>query len=333
MSRREKKRQRSREERQQREKYKKPKAEIDNFEGLSAAERELFVAAAQGDTTTIVDLIQKVDPNIKDSNGTTPLFYAKNLRTVKLLVESGATVNAQNNEGITRLHMDVVFGRIRFVKYLLEHEADVKLASNTGVTPLHLATMISYFEHPEKAAVALVAGEIVRQVVTLAAATVVAAAGGTLEAALLPVTAATLAALVSVDIVVRNRLLELLLQKGANPNAQDADGNTPLHTLAAGRLLEPTNRHGGVIMAEHLILRGARRDIKNDKGQTPYDVAREYSRLVLMPLLNPIRAREQVGRALRTTKEAARKGTKRLGRSMETSGKWLQEKMRDTDNQ
>jgi ankyrin repeat protein len=329
MSRREKRRQRSKEERQKRELYRKPKAEIDTFEGLSNTEAELFKAAAKGDTETIVYLIQKVDPNTKDINGATPLFYAKNLRTVKLLVESGADVNAQNNEGIARLHMDVVFGRIRIVKYLLEHEADVNLATNTGVTPLHLATMISYFENPLIAvgaqAVAKGAAQAgVKGAITAGATEVVSGVSG--------VVSGVSGAVATVDIAVRNRIVDLLLKSGANPNAQDVDGDTPLHTLAAGRLLNPANRHVGVIMAEHLILRGAKRDVKNDKGQTPYDVAKEYKRFLLMPVLNPIRPRERVVRTLRATKKAAREGTRQIGRSIEKGGIWLQEKLQDDNN-
>jgi ankyrin repeat protein len=335
MSRREKRRQRSKEERQKRELYRKPKAEIDTFEGLSNTEAELFKAAAKGDTETIVYLIQKVDPNTKDINGATPLFYAKNLRTVKLLVESGADVNAQNNEGIARLHMDVVFGRIRIVKYLLEHEADVNLATNTGVTPLHLATMISYLTAEEVEKVAEKALEVAEKVagpggVVAQVAAVVAAQ----VAAVVAVTGVAVAGapVATVDIAVRNRIVDLLLKSGANPNAEDVDGDTPLHTLAAGSLLKPANRHGGVIMAEHLILRGAQRDVKNRKGQTPYDVAKEYKRFLLMPVLNPIRPRERVVRTLRATKKAAREGTRQIGRSIEKGGIWLQEKLQDDNN-
>lgn len=56
----------------------------------------------------------------------------------------------------------------------------------------------------------------------------------------------------------------VLLNKGANPNLQDASGNTPLHLSAAG---------GHVRAARLLLKRGASADVRNDAGKTPLRVA------------------------------------------------------------
>jgi ankyrin repeat protein len=316
-------------------------------------EEGLFAAAAEGSLRKARTLLKTVSPNIKDAQGNTPLHLAKNLRMVKLLVENGAQVNAKNNEGITRLHMDVVFGRLRYVQYLLDHGANVKITTNTGVTPLHLATMISFYESPREAiarvagklgsagtvgAVALGAGSVglmLSDVAVVAGmlqylyfhvgvAGTVGVIGGTGFAAGVIAAAAVLG---TVDIVIRMKIVEALLQKGANPNAQDEAGNAPLHTLAAGRLLKPGNRHGGILMAEHLIFGGAKRNLKNAKGQTPFDVAKEYHRLLLMPVLNPLRPRQRVNRAMFKVGEAVGKGVEKVGETVREGAGWVREKV------
>lgn len=58
--------------------------------------------------------------------------------------------------------------------------------------------------------------------------------------------------------------IDLLLAHGAQINTQDYFGNTPLHCT----ILE-----GNVVVAKHLLSRGARIDITNSNNQTPYELA------------------------------------------------------------
>jgi hypothetical protein len=389
---------------------------------------QLFEAVAKHEQIKVENLIKKkkVSPNIRDAQGNTPLFYAKHLAMVKILVENGADINAQNEGGLARLHMDVFKGHQNIISYLLRHGANVNLATQQGTTPLHFATAISYFVNPKKAegalqgkvsdtkvenalgagiagitGIALVTGiaqgvmakspqriaeegakgsghivvkktarrllsgkktkslktatenltkaekeytqalktgkglrralakfkqaqeefSAAQEAVQTAAAegelgTPVAGVGqeasmlGELEevgvageaagegisvvsiAAPAAVIAANIAlAMAAIDIQTRNNIVDWLLDKGANPNAQDDGGNAPLHILSAGSVLKPEHRHGGVIMAEHLILRGARRDITNNAKQTPYDVAAQYNRKLLEAVLNSTKKR------------------------------------------
>jgi hypothetical protein len=98
---------------------------------------------------------------------------------------------------------------------------------------------------------------------------------------------AAIVIIIATDIAVRNRILEQLLDGGANPNAQDADGNTALHALAMGRVIKPKDRNGGLIMAKHLLKAGARRDIENNEGLTAAEIAGEYHRVLLRIALIP----------------------------------------------
>ena len=115
---------------------------------------QLFLASAQGDFTAAEDILKNksVSPNVTDSFGNTALHYAKNLKMIKLLRKYGANLNAQNDDGIARLHMDVVLGRYFTIDYLLNNGAETTLATQGGVTPLHLSTIISYFSDPTDAA-------------------------------------------------------------------------------------------------------------------------------------------------------------------------------------
>lgn len=61
------------------------------------------------------------------------------LKTAKLLIESGANVNAQNNNNDIPLHSAAQNDNLEVLKYLLEYNANVDKQNKQGDTPLHLA--------------------------------------------------------------------------------------------------------------------------------------------------------------------------------------------------
>jgi len=79
----------------------------------------------------------------KDTNGFTRLHWASNdgeLDDVKELIAQGASLNALNQYGETPLHRAAFStGNLDTVKYLVDNGADVKAKDELGRTPLHHA--------------------------------------------------------------------------------------------------------------------------------------------------------------------------------------------------
>ena len=93
-------------------------------------------------------------------------------------------------------------------------------------------------------------------------------------------------AIAAVKVLQRRLAVKTLLNAGANVNAVDNAGNTPLHFLAAGR---PMKGKGSVFIARMLVKAGGDITIENAAGYTPYKVAKRNYRIRLLRLLRPKR--------------------------------------------
>lgn len=63
--------------------------------------------------------------------------YSADFQIVKLLVESGAPVNAADEEGITPLMMSCITGSFEIVKFLIEAGAEIDVVDRTGWRTAH----------------------------------------------------------------------------------------------------------------------------------------------------------------------------------------------------
>ncbi|GAH66201.1 unnamed protein product [marine sediment metagenome] len=134
----------------------------------------------------------------------------------EILIERGANVRAQSDDGRTPLHEAAVRGHRRFTGLLIERGAYLAIRSGRGWTPLHEAL---YQRSPELAAFLIVSGSDVN---------------AKIEGDFYPeYTALHFAASRG-----RNKLVELLIEKGARVNVKDRSGKTPLDLATTNEIRE-----------------------------------------------------------------------------------------------
>ena len=106
---------------------------------------DLIENSKKGDIEKVNVLLDKtnVGVNDQDKDGMTPLIAAasrgersQNADVMDLLIEKGANVNKQNNQGETALYVASKNGQKLAVEILLSHKANPNLKTNTGETPL-----------------------------------------------------------------------------------------------------------------------------------------------------------------------------------------------------
>ena len=106
------------------------------------------VKAKAVDVARLLLTQHNTDPNARDGAGRTPLFYAfgnTDYQMVQVLLESGADPNAlwkYDNVYHSPLRTAVITGSIPIVKLLLLHGADPNAVHRDGTTVLHLAADI-----------------------------------------------------------------------------------------------------------------------------------------------------------------------------------------------
>lgn len=117
----------------------------------SAFGSEIHDAARNGDTEKVKALL-KDNPALVcsgDGKGLTPLHQAATYGhedVVALLLDSQACVNARAIDGSTPLHAAAAHGHSGVAQLLLTHKAEVNARTNGGLTPLHFAALLDHRE-------------------------------------------------------------------------------------------------------------------------------------------------------------------------------------------
>jgi len=196
----------------------------------------------------LIALGSNIDSHDEEDDGKTPLHMTienGQIEITKMLIDAGADLNVQDEYGITPIHWAVLHGDEDVLRMLIELKADLNKPDIEGNTPLNAAVT-----QGEETLVKLLldAGADVNNL----------GSWGPLFFAAWDY---------------NPELTKLLLHHGADPNLPDSFGETPLHQVSSrSEEISELGIEYVLLVAQMLIDAGARKDIKNHNGKTPYDL-------------------------------------------------------------
>jgi ankyrin repeat protein len=199
------------------------------------------------------------------------VFAAQNghRELVTPLIEAGASVSWAGNNGSAALHVASAQGHADVVRALLAAGASHAQTDDDGRTALEMAAA---FHHADVVVALHEAGADVDHAGpggerSLSLSVLRAGVGASMQSRASTdergVSFSVVMVITDVDPNV-TRTVRALLDAGADVNAVNATGHTALHHAA--RVMQPA-------LAHELIARGARRDVRDEDGKTPFDVA------------------------------------------------------------
>ena len=215
-------------------------------------------AARGGDIEAVKDFLASgADMNAKDKNGRSALHWAASGGhevVVYLLISEGADVNAKSENRLTPLHYAADYGHREIIELLLAKGADVNAKDENRLTPLHYA---AYGDHKEIVELLIAKGADVNAKKKNGKTPLDMASGATAD--LLRTHGGHSG---SIHVSARDGDLagvQALLDIGADVNAKDEEGWTPLHYSA---------RNGHEEIVELLISGGADVNVKDESEET-----------------------------------------------------------------
>ena len=202
----------------------------------------LHLASQRGQLKAARTLIENgANVMAQNEDGETPLHLASQggqVEVVRMLIYHGADVTAQSKDGVAALHLASQRGQLKAARMLLEHGADATAQNKDGVTPLHLASqggqlevVCMLIEHGVDVTAPNKDGDTLLHL---------ASQRGQLEVA------------------------RILIEHGADATTQNKDGVTPLHLASQGEQVE---------VIHMLIENGADVTAQNNDGVTPLHLA------------------------------------------------------------
>jgi len=182
----------------------------------------------------------------------TAALHGKHFRIAELLHLHGADVNVRSVSNRTSLHAACIAGIADIVRWLHDHGADVNTQDDRGTFPISVSVGRGHLQ-------------VVRMLIEFNADIDVRRKFGM---GLLHMAASRQGNKDHVGV------MQLLLDHGANPNARDDDGSTPLHHSSHGQY----ENHGSVEGTRLLLKHGAIIDAEDNEGRTPLQLALEHDR-------------------------------------------------------
>ena len=173
-----------------------------------------------------ISLLVLYDPNNSNS---------RTIKRIKTLIENGVDVNMKDGRGNSILFEACKYNDMDLIKMLVENGADVNIRTNKGYTPLGYVCY-NKSDNIELAKFLVEHGALIKEYHLL-------------------------------DAVKNNNknIIKYLIENGANVNAKDADGNTPL-------LLVCNPSMGFSVdfdLVKYLVENGADVNARNNEGDTP----------------------------------------------------------------
>ena len=222
--------------------------------GARKRNADLLAAAQRGHVARVQELLdQGANVNARDEMRRTPLMATagdKTGETIRLLLANGADVHARTLLDSTALHAAARAGNTTVIRLLLDADAEIDAQDQKGVTPLMKAAI---YDQPEAVTLLIDRGASVdyrRDTGTTESGTTllrVAYASGT-----------TFGSLDDERPQARQaQMLELLMSKGADPNARTPWGQTALIWVVG---------KGNLKAAKALLARGADPNAENKRG-------------------------------------------------------------------
>jgi len=199
------------------------------------------------------------DVHALDNNHSTPLHFISQhggIGAALVLLEHGAVVDARNNEDSTPLHVASQCGSANVARLLLEHGADIHVRNKTDQTPQHLLLAMCSNKPPDDDDIVTIRFFL--------------EPGADVDA--VDNNHSTLLHWASYN--GRVKFAQLLLERGANINARNKVGHTPLHRVLAG--LDDDSGANFFDTIQLLLEHGADVDALDDAQSTPLHVASEY---------------------------------------------------------
>lgn len=221
---------------------------------ITEGQPPLHSAAEEGQLDVVKMLLgMDADLSQQDENGRTALMYAAEegqTSVVQLLVEKGAKVNQQDKNGRTALSYAAGERQTEVVRFLLDRGADVNLLDHNGNSALDFAAREN-------------AGEVVKLLLNTKEGAQQLRKNGSI--------------LVEASEEGALSVVRQLKEAGANVNATDEDGTTPLMAAA---------EEGQEQVVEYLLSVGAEVNAKTKEGWSPLlFAARENQPAVIRLLL------------------------------------------------